>query len=185
MTRMKPTTRAFAYGLAAGAVLTGITILLVCAWRGSPDNTLQKLSSVGGFLSGVGIVFAALTYVYQIAEGKRKRRSELQSRYLSIFKDGLQYFGEMEAIPSGKSKADEAIKSSIFLRGLVMLVSMDIFLSEFLDSGLFDEPYKADMKDNIARALEGTLDVLALVGTGPFKPSSFIYISRFQREQKP
>lgn len=185
MARMKPTTRAFAYGLAAGAVLLGIVILLVYAWWGSTDSTLQKLGGVGGFLSGVGIVFAALAYFLQIAESRRNRRADLQSRYLAIFKDGVQYFGEMEAIPIGDSPADKAIKSSIFMRGLVMLVSMDIFLAEFLDTGLFDEPYKVGMKDNIARALDGTLDVLALVDPRPFDPSPFVYISRLRKEHQP
>ena len=185
MTRMRPTTRAFVFGLTAGVVIAGFVILLVFAWRSSPDNTLQKLSGVGGFLSGVGIGFAALAYLLQIVESRRNRRADLQSRYLAIFKDGIQYFGGLGAIPGGNSPADEAIKSSIFMRGHVVLVSMDIFLSEFLDTGLFDEPYKADMSDSIARSLDGTLEVLGSLGRGALDSSPFIYISRFRREYNP
>ncbi len=185
MARMKTTTRSYLFGLIVGAAITGIVILLVFAWRSSPDDTLQKLSGVGGFLSGVGIVFAVLAYLLQISESKRNRRAELQSRYLAVLKDGVQYFGEKRAIPIGDSPDDEADRSSIFMRGHVWLVSMDIFLLEFLDTDLFDESYKTDLADTISRALDGTLSVLNSLGNGEFNPSPFVFISRFRREYKP
>lgn len=184
MARMKPTTRAFMFGLIAGVALLGITLFVGCAWRNSVDGTLQKLSNVGGFLSGLGIVIAGLTYASQIGENRRNRRSELQFRYLSILRHGVDYFGVIQKIPAGDSDLEKAEGDVIFMRGHALLVEMDIFLSEFLDTNLFNESYKSDLADTISRALDGTLNVLDSLGKGPFNPSPFVYISRFRKEYK-